>query len=200
MAGKLDSLERVEVTNRAQWRAWLKKHHRRSEGIWLVTWKKATPAKHVGWDAVVEEALCFGWIDSLPRKLDERRTMLYVSPRKPKSVWSRMNKERIARLEAAGRMAEAGQKAIETAKANGSWTAIDAAEAMDIPADLLGALLSNKKALKHYDAFPQGARRQIISWVLGAKTDATRARRIATVVNLAAQNVRANGQTTKRTP
>lgn len=194
---KLDALEQVEVTSRAQWRAWLKKHHTRTEGIWLITFKVHLPHKHVGYDATVEEALCFGWIDSIARKLDEHRRMLYFCPRKPRSVWSKLNKDRIVRLIADKRMTPSGLKTIELAKQNGSWTSIDAAEAMEIPADLLRALKKNKAASKNYDAFPPGARKQIIGWVLGAKTVETRERRIAISVQLAAKNIRANGQTVK---
>lgn len=195
---KLDALEQVEVTSRAQWRSWLKKHHARTEGVWLITYKIHVPDKHVGYAASVEEALCFGWIDSLPRKLDEHRRMLYFCPRKPNSVWSKLNKERIVKLIARKRMTTAGMKKIEVAKANGSWTSIDAAEAMEMPKDLMRALRRDRKALKHYEAFPPGARKQIIGWVLDAKTTTTRERRIAASVELAGKNIRANGQTVKK--
>ena len=197
MANKLDLLEQVEVTSRAQWHAWLKKHHTRTEGIWLVTYKKHVPDKYLRYEEKVQEALCFGWIDSLPRKLDADRTMHYLCPRKPKSVWSAINKAHVERLIAEKRMTPAGLKKVEEAKKNGSWNAIDAAEAMKMPADLLRALKKNKAAHAHYEAFPPGARKQIIGWVLGAKTEATRTRRIEQTVELAAKKIRANGQTAK---
>jgi len=197
MANKLDLLEQVEVTSRAQWRAWLKKHHTRAEGVWLITYKKAVPEKHVDYASTVEEALCFGWIDSVPRKLDDERKMLYFCPRKPRSVWSKLNKERIEKLIATKRMTAAGLKKIELAKQNGSWTSIDAAEAFEMPPDLQRALKKNKVALKHYEAFPPSARKAILTWVHDAKTDETRKRRIASTVELAAKNIRANGQTVK---
>ncbi|MBK8497629.1 MAG: YdeI/OmpD-associated family protein [Flavobacteriales bacterium] len=175
-------------------------HHRRTEGVWLITYKRSVPHKYVDYASTVEEALCFGWIDSLPRKLDEQRRMLYFCPRRPKSVWSRLNKERFITLIASKRMAAAGLKKMEAAKRDGSWTAIDAAEAMEMPPDLLRALRKNRKANLHYEAFPPGARKQIIGWVLGAKTESTRARRIATSVALAEQNLRANGQTVRMKP
>ncbi|MCC7502899.1 MAG: YdeI/OmpD-associated family protein [Flavobacteriales bacterium] len=197
MASKLDSLERVEVTSRAEWRAWLKTNHKRTEGIWLITYKKHVADKYVGFDEKVQEALCFGWIDSLARTLDADRIMQYLSPRKPNSVWSAINKAHVERLIAQKRMTTAGLKKIEIAKANGSWTAIDAAEALEVPSDLLRAFYKNRAAHNHYEAFPPSARKQIIRWVLGAKTDGTRARRIAEVVLLAAQNIRANQQVVK---
>lgn len=192
MASKLDALERVEVTSRAQWRAWLKKHHRRTEGIWLVYWKKATPAKHMGYGAIAEEALCFGWIDSTARGLDAHRSMIHVCPRKPKSVWSKVNKERIERLEAEGRMTTAGRTKIDAAKADGSWNVLDAVEAFEMPADLKRAFARNKTARRHFDAFPPGSRKQILYWISSAKTDVTRKKRIADTVASAAKNIRAN--------
>lgn len=187
---KLDRLERVEVTSRAQLRTWLAKHHSRTEGIWLVHWKKATPAKYIGYDAIVEEALCQGWIDSLPRKLDELRTMIYLSPRKPKSVWSKVNKERVERLMAAGLIRPAGLAAIERAKANGSWTAIDAVDAMVMPDDLAKALAAVPAAQRRFDAFPQSVRKAVLQRLAGVRTAATRSKRIAETVRLAAQNQR----------
>ncbi|MBK9147584.1 MAG: YdeI/OmpD-associated family protein [Flavobacteriales bacterium] len=197
MPTKLDGLGQVEVTSRAKWRSWLKRNHARSAGIWLVTWKIHRAERYVSYEAVVEEALCFGWIDSVPRKLDADRRMQYFCPRKPKSVWSKLNKERIEKLIATKRMTAAGLKKIGIAKQNGSWTSIDAAEAFEMPADLLRALRKNKKALSHYEAFPPGARKQILTWVLGARTGQTRDKRIAISVELAARNIRANGQTVK---
>ena len=123
--------------------------------------------------------------------------MLYLCPRKPKSVWSKVNKERIVQLIASKRMTSAGLKRIEAAKKNGSWTSIDAAEAMEMPADLLRALRAKKTAHKHYEAFPPSARKQIIRWVLDAKTEVTRARRIEQTVSLAAKDLRANQQSVK---
>lgn len=192
MATKLDGLERVEVASQAEWRAWLKKHHARTEGIWLVSYKKHVVDKHLSWDTIVEEALCFGWIDSTARALDADRRMLYLRPRKAKSVWSRINKERVAVLIARKRMAAPGLRAIEQAKANGSWNAIDHVEALTMPEDLNAALARNKAARQHFDAFPPGSRKIILHWIGNAKTTATRTKRIRETVTLAAKNIRAN--------
>lgn len=200
MANKLDALERVEVTSRAQWRAWLKKHHRRTRGIWLVYWKKATPEKHMGYGAIAEEALCFGWIDSTARSLDAHRSMIHVCPRKPKSVWSKLNKERIERLEAEGRMTAAGRAKIDAAKTDGSWSALDAVEAFEVPADLSKAFARNKTAGKHFDAFPPSSRKQILYWISSAKTDATRKKRISATVASAARDIRVNQPAAKARP
>jgi uncharacterized protein YdeI (YjbR/CyaY-like superfamily) len=191
MAGKLDRLEQVDVADRAEWRAWLRRNHRRSGGIWLVRWKKGHP-RYMGYEAIAEEALCFGWIDSTARPLDHERSLILVCPRKPKSTWSKVNKERVERLIAAKRMTAAGLKAIEVAKANGSWTALDAVEALVVPPELAKALARNKTARKHFDAFPPSARKQALWWVCSAKTEATRAKRVALVVERAAQNIRHN--------
>nr|MCU0246787.1 hypothetical protein [Bryobacter sp.] len=102
--GKLDDLKRVTVRSRAQWRAWLETNHASTESIWLVTYKKSVASKYLPYDDLVEEALCFGWIDGLMRGLDEQRVMRLLSPRKPKSVWSKLNRERVERLNAAGLM------------------------------------------------------------------------------------------------
>jgi uncharacterized protein YdeI (YjbR/CyaY-like superfamily) len=193
---KLDSLERVEVTSRAQWRKWLSKHHTRQTGIWLVYWKKVHPDKHIGYVAIVEEALCFGWIDSTARSLDADRSMLHVCPRKPKSVWSKVNKGHVERLIANGRMMASGLMAIEVAKANGSWSSLDGVEALEIPDDLANALAKDRTAKKHFDAFPASARKFILYWVGSARTEDTRAKRIARTVELAAQNIRAGMQRT----
>ncbi len=189
---RLDSLERVEVVRASQWRAWLKKHHTRTEGIWLVSYKKHIADKYISWSAIVEEALCFGWIDGVARKLDGDRSMLYLSPRKPRSVWSKVNKARVEQLIAEERMTPAGLKAIGIAKANGSWSALDAVEAMIIPEDLADALKRNRTANKHFDAFPASARKYTLTWISSARTEATRAKRVAETVSLAARNMRAN--------
>ena len=125
-AGK--DLPQIEVTSRAQLRDWLEANCAISGSIWLVTWKKQTPNRHVPYDAIVEEALCFGWVDSLPRKLDEQRTMLLLSPRKLGSAWSAANKARVERLTASGRMTPAGLAAVEAAQADGSWVFLDDVE------------------------------------------------------------------------
>lgn len=139
-------------------------------------------------DDVVEEALAFGWVDSQPRKLDEDRSQLLVTPRKPGSRWSKPNKQRIARLTKAGLMAPAGQAVVEKAKHDGSWTALDAVEALEEPDELRQALDVNRPARRHWDEFPRSAKRGILS----AKRDETRAKRIRETVEQAAENVRAN--------
>jgi uncharacterized protein YdeI (YjbR/CyaY-like superfamily) len=185
-------LPRIEVTSRAQLRAWLEAHHATSGSIWLVTWKKQTPDRHVPYDAIVEESLCFGWVDSLPRKLDADRTMLLLSPRKPGSAWSAANKARVERLQTAGRMAPAGLATVEAAKADGAWTFLDDVERLEVPADLAEALRKHPEAAEHFAAFPRSVRRGILEWIKQARRPETRTKRIAETASLAAQNKRAN--------
>ncbi len=183
---------RIECTTRAQWRAWLETNHSKSTGVWLVTFKKTEGEKYLPYEDRVEEALCFGWVDSKPGKLDDARTMLYFSPRKPKSGWAKPNKIRVERLIASGLMRPAGLAAIEIAKANGAWAMLDEIEEYVSPPDLETALDEIPNARKHFDSFPPSIRRGIFQWIIQAKRPETRAKRIAETVSLSAKNIRAN--------
>lgn len=182
----------VHPEARAEWRAWLARHHGRAEGVWLVTFKKATGKPRVDYEDAVEEALCFGWVDSKGGKVDDERSMLYFAPRKPGSGWSKPNKQRVERLIGAGLMMPAGLAKIEAAKRDGSWSRLDAVEALEIPQDLEKALREHAGAALHFDGFPRSVKRGILEWIAGAKRPETRARRIAETAHLAAKNVRAN--------
>lgn len=184
--------EQVPVESRAQWRAWLAEHHASAPGAWVVTFKKRSGGPHVAYDDLVEEALCFGWVDSKGRTLDDERTQLLMAPRRPGSGWSRPNKQRVARLLAAGLMAPAGLAAVERAKADGSWTALDAVEDLLVPPDLAAAFAAHPPAAEQWDAFPRSARRGILEWIVSAKRPETRARRVEETARLAARGERAN--------
>lgn len=188
----MKEFEQIQVENRPELRAWLSANYVREESIWLVTFKKHVAGKYVPWDDVVEEALSFGWIDSLPRKLDEERTMLLLSPRRPGSPWSRINKQRAERLMEEGLMMPPGQAAIEAAKADGSWTVYDEIEDLVIPADLGAALKQNEPAAANFEAFNDSAKKPILWWIKSAKKADTRRKRIAETVQLAEHNIRAN--------
>ncbi len=192
MATAPDGRPMVHPKTRAAWRAWLERNHARSTGIWLVTARKETGAPRVEYPEAVEEALCFGWIDSKANKLDDAHSLLWMSPRKPKSGWSKSNKERIERLGAAGLLADAGRAVVEDAKRSGAWTSLDSAEALEIPEDLAAALASNAEAAANYDAFPPSSKKNILSWIGTAKRPETRTRRVEETVRLAALNIRAN--------
>ncbi|MEI6318101.1 MAG: YdeI/OmpD-associated family protein [Pseudomonadota bacterium] len=184
--------ESVHPLTRAEWREWLLHNHGRTTGVWLVSYLKATGRPRVDYDEAVEEALCVGWIDSKPRKLDAERTMLWFAPRKAGSGWSRPNKLRIERLVAAGSIREAGLRKVEQAKQDGSWTKLDAVEDLQVPDDLARALAGLPSAARYFDAFPRSAKRGILEWISNAKTPATRAKRIEETARLADTNVRAN--------
>ena len=160
--------------------------------MWLVRYKKAAGKPTVTWNEIVEEAISFGWIDSAPRKLDEERTMLYVSPRKAGSNWSRLSKARAQRMIEAGQMTDAGQAAIDRAKADGTWTVLDDVEDLIVPPDLEVALEDAPPARREWDGFPPSTRRGILEWILNAKRDTTRAKRIGDTARLAQQGKRAN--------
>jgi uncharacterized protein YdeI (YjbR/CyaY-like superfamily) len=175
----------------AQWRRWLEKHHERTEGVWLVTFKKSTGKPRVEYDEAVEEALCWGWIDSRTRSLDDERGMLWMAPRKPRTGWSATNKARVAKLLREGRFAAAGLAKVKAAKRDGSWTLLDSVEAMEVPDDLAAALKASR-GRDYFDGFPRGVRKQLLEWVRSAKKPETRAKRVAEIARLAAMNIRAN--------
>lgn len=184
----------------AEWRAWLAANHTRKEGVWLITYKKASGKPTFDYNASVEEALCFGWVDSKTGALDDERSMLWFAPRKPRTGWSRSNKERVERLIADGRMTPAGLAKIEAAKVDGSWNKLDAVEALEIPPDLAAALAAVPNAAANFDAFPRSVKRGILEWIVQAKTAATRAKRIEATARLAGENIRANQWSRKDAP
>ena len=183
---------RVEVTTRARWRDWLAAHHADLPGIWVVTHKKAAGDLHVPYADLVEEALCFGWVDSKGGSVDEQRTMLLLTPRRRGSGWSRPNKERIARLEAAGSIAPAGRAVLDAARADGSWTSLDAVEALEEPPELTAALDADPQARRNWDAFPRSAKRASLVWITTAKKPQTRANRVRETAAQAARGERAD--------
>ena len=190
MPSKQSTAPHIEVETRAQWRAWLAANHDTCPGAWLVTFKKDSGRGRVGYDEAVEEALCYGWIDSVSGKVDKLRAKLWFCPRKPKSGWSKLNKNRVERLIADGLMTAAGLAVIDAAKQSGAWSLLDEVEAMVMPADLAAALAANPTAQANFDAFPKSARKGILDQVRAAKRPETRAKRIADIVRLAAGNRR----------
>jgi uncharacterized protein YdeI (YjbR/CyaY-like superfamily) len=187
----------VHLETRQQWRAWLEENAATSQSILLVTWRRPTGRPAPSYEDIVEEALCFGWIDSAGRKLDEERTGLRMGPRRSTSGWARTNKTRIERLERDGLMTEAGRAVIERAQADGSWTLLDDVEDLIVPADLAAAFDARPGARKHFDAFPRSARRAILAWIVQAKRPETRQRRLDETALRAERNERANEWTPK---
>jgi uncharacterized protein YdeI (YjbR/CyaY-like superfamily) len=176
----------------AAWRKWLKQNHTRADGVWLISYKKATGKPRFEYDEAVEEALCFGWIDSKPNKLDDERSMLWFAPRKANTGWSKINKARAEKMIEAGRMTPAGLAKIEAAQRDGSWNALDTIEALEVPPDLAAALAANPIAQQYFDAFPRSVKRAILEWISSAKKPETRAKRVEETARLATENIRAN--------
>lgn len=177
----LDDLELVVPASREEWRTWLAANHATSKGIALAVAKKNGSRAGVAYEEAVEEALCFGWIDSTTRTLDADRYTILVTRRKRGSVWARSNKERVKRLTAAGLMTPAGQAAIDAAKADGSWTILDEVEAGTVPADLAAALDAAQVA-DRFAALTPSVRKMALYHIASAKRPETRAKRIAETV------------------
>jgi uncharacterized protein YdeI (YjbR/CyaY-like superfamily) len=161
-----------------EWHAWLAAHHARRQGVWLVQWKPRTGRLAIEYEDAIEEALCFGWVDSTYRSLDDERGMLWYAPRRKGSLWARSNKERVARLEAQGRMTEAGRAAIEQARADGSWSILEPVEDLIVPDDLAAALDSRPSARETWESFPPTAKRAYLLWIVTAKRPDTRRQRV----------------------
>lgn len=187
----INDLEQVAVNSRAEVRAWLVANAETSPSVWLVTHRKGSGKPAPSYDDIVEEALCFGWIDSTRRSRDEETSMLLLSSRKPNSMWSAVNKRRLEHLVPSGIMTERGMRAIEVAKANGSWSVLDPVERLEVPDDLATALDARPVARQFFDAMPPGARKQHLWFVVSAKRPETRAARIDKVVNATADGRRA---------
>jgi uncharacterized protein YdeI (YjbR/CyaY-like superfamily) len=190
--------QQIHPLTRLAWREWLAAHHQSSPGIWFVYYKKETGKPRVSYDEAVEEALCFGWIDSLPRKLDAERTMLKFTPRKPKSVWSELNKKRVARLIKEKKMMPAGIAVINVAKKNGSWHSLTVSDTHasnnTLPDDLAEAFAKNKKAFTQFTGFSPSIRKQFLSWIDSAKQPATRQARVKQTVLMAAAGKKPGAQ------
>ena len=175
-----------------EWRRWLDKNGEKEKSVWLIIYKKESGVPSINYKQAVEEALCFGWIDSKPNKRDEQSYYQFFAKRNPKSKWSKINKEKVAQLIEEGRMTKTGLAAIEIAKQNGSWTSLDAIDNLVMPGDLQKALNKNKTALKNFNAFPISSKKIILGWIADAKREDTRIKRISETVTQAQKNLRAN--------
>ncbi|MGM3306920.1 YdeI/OmpD-associated family protein [Anabaena sp. WFMT] len=183
-----DQLETIYATDRQEWREWLEKNHLTSPGIWLIYYKVKSGKPSVKYSEAVKQALCFGWIDSKVKSLDAERYQQIFTPRKPKSVWSKLNKQYIEELIEQGLMTEVGLEKIQAAKQNGSWKALDAIEALIIPIDLKQALEVNSSANLNFEAFSNSLKKNILFWIDSAKRPETRLKRIEQTIISSAQN------------
>ena len=191
MTRPAENAAKIAVNTRSDLRKWLQTNYQQTEGVWLIKYKK--PHKYyLPYDDIVEECICFGWIDSLPRKLDQQRTMLYIAPRKKGSNWSKTNKNRVEKLEQAGLLHQAGINKIEQAKQDGSWTFLDDVEALVLPEDLQQAFSVNAIAKQNFENFSPSSKRGILEWIKNAKRPETRTKRIQKTVQQAAIGMRAN--------
>ena len=182
----------ITARSAEDWRSWLKENHEKVENVWLIIFKKESRIPTVTYKDSVDEALCFGWIDSKGVKRDDNSYYQFYSKRKPKSNWSGVNKAKVDVLLAQGKMEPAGMAMVELAKKIGTWNTLDAATNLEIPDDLLAALQSYEAAAQNFEAFPKSTKRAILEWISAAKQSATRQKRVEETAKLAAQNIRAN--------
>lgn len=185
-----EEIETYCPKSRTDWRKWLEKNHRSKQSVWLVYYRSSTKVASVSWSEAVEEALCFGWIDSTKKTVDEERYMQYFSRRKPNSIWSKINKDKVAKLIQNNLMTKAGFDSIATAKRNGSWTILDEVEALVIPEDLKEALLNYKGAMEYFDGLSKSVKKILLHWVVFAKRTETRQKRILEIAESASKNLK----------
>lgn len=189
---KKAEIKTVHPKSPAAWRKWLEKNHATERAVWLLIRRKNSKKAGVTYEEAVLQSLCFGWIDSTTRKNDEETFYIYHARRKPKSRWSRLNRERVARLIKDGLMLPAGQAMIDLAKENGTWLALEDVENTVIPGDLQKLLNKSKTALKNFNAFSPSSKRIILEWIMSAKRPETREKRVQETVELAKKNVKAH--------
>ncbi len=174
---KTENFEKVEVASPKELHDWLSAHHTQPESVWLVTYKKQIADKYVSVQEILDEVLCFGWVDGIRRKLDDTRTMQLIAPRRTQH-WAKSYKDRAARLEQEGRMQPAGLQAIADSKRNGLWDFMDDVDALVIPDDLAQALAAHPPANDNFNAFSDSSKRNMLRSIKLAKTPETRAKRI----------------------
>ena len=183
-------IEKYCPKSRSDWRNWLENHHQTKQSVWLIFYRVSTKIPSLSWSEAVDEALCFGWIDSTKKTIDNERYMQYFTRRKPKSNWSRINKEKVEVLIKNRLMTQAGIKAIEIAKDNGSWTILDDVENLVVPKDLKIALSKNTSSKEFFESQSKSKQKILLYWIVSAKRIETRNKRIAEIVRSAALNKR----------
>lgn len=187
---KKETTETFCPASRQEWREWLKQNHRSKQSVWLVQHKKKTGTASITWSEAVDEALCFGWIDSVRKTLDQNTFIQFFSRRKPNGTWSKINKEKVKQLTAANLMTAAGLKSIATAKQNGSWTILDEVEELIIPKDLEKEFKSQAGAKDFFLSLSKSVRKAMLQWIVLAKLPETRERRIKEIAELARQGLK----------
>jgi uncharacterized protein YdeI (YjbR/CyaY-like superfamily) len=178
-------MKQVYVKTRKEWRDWLNQNHDKSSGVWLVFYKKHKGQDTLEYDDAVEEALCFGWIDSIIKKIDDEKYVRKLTPRKADSRWSDLNKKRITKLEKKGLLTEAGNRKAREAKASGLWDKPDRPQiSSSIPRELESALAKNKKAKIFFDQLAPSHQKRFIGWISAAKRQETKERRLREAITL----------------
>jgi len=185
---RMENITHFYAKDRATWRKWLDEHHQTETAVWLVYDKG--PGRKLAWADIVQEALCYGWIDSKPGKVSETQSKLYISKRKPKSVWSKINKAHIEEMISKGLMQPAGQRAIDRAKDNGSWDALTLSDNLVYPPELEAAFELEPDAKKNFEAFSESSRRNTLQWIYDARTEPTKLARITQLIESARHNIR----------
>lgn len=186
----MGDFEELYFKSDKEWRKWLHKNHGKFEGVYLIFFKVDHEMPSMRWEEAVRVALCYGWIDSTVKSLGDGKRRQYFCPRKPKSVWSKVNKEHLRELEVKGLIHKSGYEAIALAKENGSWSALDDVENGVIPEDLQIAFDANKNAFKNYRGFTQGQRKSYLYWLNQAKREETRQKRIKEIITLCEQGIK----------
>lgn len=181
------TIETFYPKNTKEWRKWLEKNHKKQDSVWVVMYKKASEKPTISWSEAVDEALCFGWIDSIKKKRDEESAIQFFSKRKPKSTWSKINKDKVERLIEAGLMTEAGHTAIETARENGTWNTLNEVDALTIPPDLEKMFKVYKGSKVYFDQLSKSVKKMMLYWIVSAKRPETRLKRITEVAESAAR-------------
>lgn len=186
----MDDIEEFCPKNKDDWRNWLAINHNTQKAVWLILYKKQSPDHNLSWSDSVDEALCFGWIDSTKKTIDSERYKQYFTKRKAQSNWSKINKDKIKTLIAQGLMSEAGLKSIEIAKENGSWTILDDVEELRIPEDLQQELAKYEGSFEYFDSLNKSSKKSLLYWVVSAKRDETRRKRVFEIAINASKHIK----------
>jgi len=183
-------IETVCPESRTDWRKWLEKNHQSKQSVWLVFYKKKSKKPTLTWSEAVDEALCFGWIDSVKKTIDTEKYKQYFSKRKAKSNWSKINKDKVEILIEQGLMKEEGYKSIEIAKENGSWIILDGVEELEIPEDLKEEFANYKGSMEYFNSLSKSAKKILLYWGISAKRNETREKRIIEIAENASRNLK----------
>lgn len=185
-----EEIETFYPSTQTDWREWLQENHLSKQSVWLIYYKKKSKIPSISWSEAVDEALCFGWIDSTARPIDDEKYMQFFTKRKATSVWSKINKDKVEKLITAGKMRQAGFESIEKAKQNGSWTILDSVEELTVPEDLEAAFQANEGSKDFFMSLSKSAKKMILYWLVSAKQQSTRQKRINEIAELAAQKLK----------